>query len=155
MRGINMNEHKPPFDIDNTMVNLVMMIMENLGKLDNTDGLNRLPNLRHTNRIKSIYSSLAIENNALSIMQVRQVINGKNVIGPMEDITAVKNALKAYETIDNIDPFSIQDLLKVHHLMMNGLVIKSGELRTSQVGVFGDDGKKVHMAPHQNLFHLN
>lgn len=147
-----MNEHKPPFEIDDKMVNLVMMIMENIGKLDNTDGLNRLPNLRHTNRIKSIYSSLAIENNALSIMQVRQVINGKNVMGPMEDITAVKNALKAYEAIDSIDPFSIQDPLKVHHLMMNGLVIKSGEIRTTQVGVFGDEGRIVHMAPINTCF---
>lgn len=56
------------------------------------------------NRIKSIHSSFAIENNTLSIEQVTDVIDGKHVIGPKEDIVAVQNANLAYKELENINP---------------------------------------------------
>lgn len=48
---------------------------------------------------------LSIENNQLSLFQVEAVINGKAVIGEQKDIQEVKNAYKAYEEIDNINPY--------------------------------------------------
>ena len=41
---------------------------------------------RRTNRIKTIYSSLAIEQNTLTIDQVTAVISGKRVLAPPKDI---------------------------------------------------------------------
>lgn len=71
--------------------------------------MNRFPELRKKTRIQSIHSSLAIANNQLSLFQVAAVINGKAVIGEQKDIQEVKNAYKAYEGIDNINPYSVED----------------------------------------------
>lgn len=141
----------PPYEITDEMLELVSNIMENLGKLSNVNKLEKLPRLRRVNRIKSIHSSLAIENNTLSIEQVTDVINGKQVFGPKEDIIAVHNANLAYKELENINPYSIDDLLKIHGVMMNGLVSEAGKIRTGQVGVYNKDGKVVHLAPPAKL----
>ncbi len=147
-----MNEkYIPPYEITDEMLELVSNIMENLGKLSNVNKLEKLPRLRRVNRIKSIHSSLAIENNNLSIEQVTDVINGKQVFGAKEDIIAVHNANLAYKELENINPYSIDDLLKIHGIMMNGLVSEAGKIRTGQVGVYNNDGKVVHLAPSAKL----
>ena len=137
----------PPYEITDEMLELVSEIMENLGKLSGVNELEKLPRLRRVNRIKSIHSSLAIENNTLSIEQVTDVIDGKRVLGPKEDIVAVQNANLAYKELENINPYTIDDLLKVHSIMMNGLVSEAGKIRTGQVGVYNEHGKVVHLAP--------
>ena len=142
-----MDNYIPPFDITDKMFEMVSEIMEELGKLSSVNELERLPRLRKVSRIKSIHSSLAIENNTLSIKQVTDVIEGKRVLAPADDILAVKNAFAAYKELDNIDAFSLKDLQKVHGIMMDGLVLESGMLRTGSVGVFDSDGNVIHVAP--------
>ena len=129
------------------MFELAAQIMEQLGKLSNVNELERLPRLRKVSRIKSIHSSLAIENNTLSIKQVTDIIEGKRVHGPADDIIAVKNAFAAYKELENIDAFSLTDLQKVHGIMMDGLVTESGMLRTGDAGVFDSNGNVIHIAP--------
>lgn len=137
----------PPYEITDEMLELVSQIMENLGKLNGVNKLEKLPRLRRVSRIKSIHSSLAIESNTLSIEQVTDVIDGKRVLGPEEDILAVKNANEAYKQLENINPYNIDDLLNVHKIMMNALVFEAGEIRTGQVGVVNEKGEVVHLAP--------
>lgn len=137
----------PPYELTDEMIELVSEIMENLGKLSGVNELEKLPRLRRVSRIKSIHSSLAIENNTLSIEQVTDVINGKRVLAPQKDIEEVHNAVDAYEKLNEINPYSIDDLLKIHGIMMNGLVKECGRLRSGQVGVYNQDGKVVHLAP--------
>ena len=137
----------PPYEITDEMLEVVSQIMENLGKLNGVNELEKLPRLRRVSRIKSIHSSLAIENNTLSIEQVTDVIDGKRVLGPEEDILAVKNANKAYKQLENINPYKIEDLLKVHKIMMNDLVYDAGQIRTGGVGVYNEKGEVVHLAP--------
>ena len=141
------DKYIPPYEITDEMLELVSEIMENLGKLSGVNELEKLPRLRRVSRIKSIHSSLAIENNTLSIEQVTDVINGKRVLAPQKDIEEVHNAFNAYEKLSEINPYSIEDLLKIHSIMMNGLVKESGSLRSGQVGVYNQDGKVVHLAP--------
>lgn len=141
------DKYIPPYEITDEMLDLVSEIMENLGKLSGVNELEKLPRLRRVSRIKSIHSSLAIENNTLSIEQVTDVINGKRVLAPQKDIEEVHNAFNAYEKLSEINPYSIYDLLKIHGIMMNGLVKESGSLRSGQVGVYNQDGKVVHLAP--------
>ena len=140
-------KYQPPFNITDDMLSLVADIMEILGELKGVSNLEKMPRLRKVNRLKSIHSSLAIENNTLSLSQVTDVIDGKRVLAPYEDILAVKNASFAYKFMDKVDPYSIKDLLKVHFVMMNGLVSEAGQLRTNQVGVFNEKGEVVHLAP--------
>ncbi len=141
------DKYIPPYEITDEMLELVSEIMENLGKLSGVNELEKLPRLRRVSRIKSIHSSLAIENNTLSIEQVTDVINGKRVLAPQKDIEEVHNAFNAYEKLSEINPYSIDDLLKIHGIMMNSLVKEAGSLRSGQVGVYNQDGKVVHLAP--------
>ena len=80
-----MKKYEPPFTITNIMLDRISSIMKKIGKLDNYKDLNKMPVLRRNNRIKSIHSSLAIEANSLSINQVKDIIDGKVVIGPKNE----------------------------------------------------------------------
>lgn len=141
------DKYIPPYEITNEMLELVSEIMENLGKITGVNELEKLPRLRKVSRVKSIHSSLAIENNTLSIEQVTDIIDGKRVLGPEQDILAVKNANDAYKELNNLNPYNIDELLKVHKIMMGGLVSEAGKIRTGQVGVYNEKGKVVHLAP--------
>lgn len=141
------NKYVPPYEITDEMLRLISDIMENLGRLSGVNELEKLPRLRRVNRIKSIHSSLAIENNTLSFEQVTAVINGKPVLAPQKDVLEVQNAFRAYEKLDEINPYSVDDLLKIHGVMTDGLVKEAGQLRSGQVGVYNQDGKVVHLAP--------
>ena len=142
-----MNNYIPPFEITNEMFEISTEIMENLGKLSNVNELEKLPRLRKVSRIRSIHSSLAIENNTLSIEQVTDILDGKRVLGARDDIIAVKNAFEAYKELDSVNPYDLKDLLKVHGIMMKGLVEEAGHLRSGNVGVFDENGNVVHTAP--------
>ena len=142
-----MDKYIPPYDITEEMLELTSEIMELLGELKNVNELEKLPRLRRVSRIKSIHSSLAIENNTLSLQQVTDVIEGKRVLGPQDDIIAVKNAFQTYKVIDEVNPFSIEDLTKMHKIMMNDLVDEAGKIRTSSVGVINQNGDVIHVAP--------
>lgn len=146
-----MDNYVPPYDITEEMLELTSEIMEILGEFNSVNDLDKLPRLRRVSRIKSIHSSLAIENNTLTLQQVTDVIEGKRVLGPEDDILAVKNAFNVYKTLDNIKPFSLKDLTKAHGIMMNGLVEEAGQIRTSPVGVINQDGKVIHIAPPANM----
>ena len=84
-----MDNYIPPFDITNIMLDRISSIMKKVGKLDNYKDLNKMPVLRRNNRIRSIHSSLAIEANSLSFDQVKDIIDGKKVIGPQDEIQEV------------------------------------------------------------------
>ncbi len=146
-----MDKYVPPYDITEEMLDLTSEIGELIGELKNVNDLEKLPRLRRINRIKSIHSSLAIENNTLSLKQVTDVIDGKRVLAPQDDILAVKNAFEAYKTLDALNPFSIEDFKKSHGVMMKGLVEEAGKLRTSSVGVIDQNGKVIHVAPPSDM----
>ena len=105
-----MQNYIPPFEITNIMLERFSSIMKKIGGLENYKDLNKMPVLRRNNRIKSIHSSLAIEANSLSLSQVKDVIDGKLVIGPEKEIQEVKNAYNAYLKIKEVNPYSIKDL---------------------------------------------
>lgn len=94
-------------------------------------------------KLPSQDSSLAIEQNSLSLDQVSDVINGKRVLASPQDIREVKNAYEAYEYLSKFNPYSLDDLLNAHHFMMNGLVENAGCFRSSGVGVY-DGNKLIH-----------
>ena len=131
-----MENNNPPYSITNNMINLVSEIMLKIGEANCFEELNKFSELRRKTRIRSIYSSLAIENNGLSLNQVEDVINGKIVIGDMKDIQEVKNALNAYNELDNLDPYSLDDLKKAQGFLTHGIEEDSGMFRNHAEGVF-------------------
>lgn len=142
-----MNNYIPPFTITNNMLEMVSSIMKKIGKLDNYKDLNKMPILRRNNRIKSIHSSLAIEANSLSLNEVKDIIDGKLVVGSQKEIQEVKNAYNAYLRIKEVNPFSIKDLKSVHGIMTYLTVQESGEFRKGNEGVFDENGNLIHMCP--------
>lgn len=142
--------YKPPFSITNFMLNEALSITDKIGKISFYDSLERMPILRRNNQINSIHSSLAIEANSLSIDQTRDVINGKAVVGPQREIQEVKNAYKAYESIDEYNAYSEMDLKKAHHTLMDSIDPEAGEYRNHGEGVF-DGEQVVFVAPPENL----
>ena len=84
-----MGEYKPPFTITNEILSYVSSISEKIGRITAIRSLETKPHLRKNNRIKSIHSSLKIEANSLSLGQVRDVINGRLVLGEQKEIQEV------------------------------------------------------------------
>ena len=141
-----MGEYKPPFTITNEILSYVSSISEKIGRITAISSLETKPHLRKNNRIKSIHSSLKIEANSLSLGQVRDVINGRLVLGEQKEIQEVKNAYAAYESLSEINPYSIKDLKKFHGIMTKYLVEEYGEFRHGEEGVFNGD-ECIFMAP--------
>ncbi|MCF6312161.1 MAG: Fic family protein [Verrucomicrobiales bacterium] len=139
----------PPYTITPAILDLLTRIAEEVGRLglgDTSSPASRSPQLRRKNRIKSIHASLAIENNTLSLEQVTALIEGKRVLGPPKEVQEVKNAFAAYEGLAGWSPYRIDDLLRAHALMMDGLVDRPGAFRSGGVGIA--KGKTVvHLAP--------
>ena len=143
-------ENYPPYSITDKMLNYVSDIMKKIGEANYFENLNKYPELRRKSRIRSIHSSLAIENNQLSLFQVEDVINGKMVIGEQKDIQEVKNAYKAYDELDKINPYSIQDLKKLHGIMTFLTVEDSGKFRNHGECV-RDGDTVIFVAPPEKM----
>lgn len=139
-----MRNKKPPFEITEAALSDVMEISELVGKISSTQNLSTSPILRHQNRIRTIYSSLAIEQNTLSLEQVTAVLSGKRVLAPPKDIAEVKNAYEIYDHLAELNPYSVDDLLLAHRTMMQGLVREAGEFRSRPVGVVDSKGNVLH-----------
>ena len=74
------------------------------------------------------------------------IFDGKHILGDPNEIKEVRNAYETYEMILDLDPASVQDLLKVHKIMINGLIPENGRFCSGGVGVFDED-IVAHMAP--------
>lgn len=131
--------YEPPFERTSTIDALCMEIAELVGMLHPSSGLGTSPTLHRELRIRTIRSSLMIEGNTLSEEAVAAIMDGKRVLGPTRDILEVENAKRAYELIDSLDPLSLDDLLRAHRVMMDGLIEHAGRFRSGDVGVFDGD----------------
>ena len=141
--------YKPPFNITNAMLVRSMNISEKITKISNYQNLKKMPILRRNSNIKSIHSSLAIEANSLSIKEVKDIIDGKLVIGPINEILEVKNAYKVYSKLNEFDAYSEKDLIKAHDIFVEGLTTNKG-YRNHAEGVFDGD-KVIFVAPSHKL----
>ena len=139
-----MKNHKPPFEITEKIISDIIEIGELVGKVNINNQLTTNPPLRRSNRIRTIYSSLAIEQNTLDIDQVTAVLSGKRIIGPPKDIAEVQNAYEIYECMDTLSPYSTDDLLKSHYIMVKGLVSEAGRFRSRPVGVVDSNANILH-----------
>ena len=137
---------KPPYQITDKILNLVVSISEKLGEV-NANHLHKPPTeLRKKNRIKTIQSSLEIEGNTLTEEQITALLNDERVIAPQKDILEVQNAIKVYEKLIEFNSNSLKDLQAAQSILMQGLIEGSGKFRTKNVGIV--KGSKVeHLAP--------
>lgn len=138
--------YKPPFEITSKIIELISNISEKIGEINTLQDSPYHIQLRKENRIKTIHSSLAIENNSLSLKQITAIIEGKRVLGNPNEIKEVKNSIQAYDLLLSLNSYNEKDLLNAHKLMMQDLVERNGKYRMDGVGIF-DGERVVHMAP--------
>lgn len=79
---------------------------------------NKKRNLKIKSKVRSIYSSLAIEDNSLSLNSIERIIDDKLVLGDRREIQEVKNANELYENIDVYDWRNETDFIKAHTILM-------------------------------------
>ena len=127
--------YEPPFLRTPRIEALCMDIAESVGSLGPNSKLSTNPTLHRKLRISTIYSSLLVEGNELSLDQVTAIIDGKRVLGNQNDIREVENARNAYDMLPDLDPLSLDDLLLAHKAMMTGLVPEAGRFRSKNAGV--------------------
>lgn len=142
--------YKPHFTITSKTLSRSISITEKLTKISLYDSLDRMPILRRNNRIRSVHSSLEIEANSLSLSQIKDIISGVHVIGPEKEILEVKNAYKAYQMIDKLNPYSEKDLLKAHKILTDSLVKNPGTYRNHKEAVYSGN-KIIFVAPPEDM----
>jgi len=141
-----MEAYTPAYQITDQIITLISSISEKLGRLAARRGFEAKLHLRRNNKIRSIHSSLKIEANSLSLGEVRDVIEGKTVLGPQKEIQEVKNAYDAYAELASLDPYSLKELKRLHGMMTKNIVEDAGRFRLGEEGVFQGD-RCIFMAP--------
>ena len=129
-------DYLPVYTITNKIVNLISAITEITTKIIINDNMGSNPRLRRDNRVRTIQASLAIENNSLSLEQVTDIINGKRILGAPSEICEVKNAFEAYNKLLEMNPYSIQDIMLAHKILMKELTKEAGSFKNGGVGIF-------------------
>jgi Fic family protein len=143
-------KRKPKFTITEEMLSYVADIAEIVGGIRSLNTLDRFPKLCTDSRIKSIHSTLVFVNNSLTSEKVASIYEGKNAVGFSEDICEIQNAISAYDELDNLDPFDVDELVRVHGIMTKDFAHDSGKFRTSGSGVYCGDGQLLRMMPPPN-----
>ena len=139
----------PIFNIDEEMNELLNNINLKLNDIKITDKQKRKYMITKS-KVRSIHSSLAIEANSLSLFDVENILEHKQIIGKRDEIQEVKNAIEAYDKINDYDYKSEKDFIEVHSLMMKYFDEDNGSYRNHGEGV-EKDGKVIYMAPESLL----
>ena len=79
---------KPPYQITDEILNLVVTISEKLGEINATHLYKPPAELRKKNRIKTIQSSLEIEGNTLTEEQITALLENKRHL--LQEKTSLK-----------------------------------------------------------------
>ena len=157
---INMQIDKPPYQITSEILSLLSLVYIKIGEISALQLSPPPAELRKSNRIKTIQSTLAIEGNSLTETQITAILENKRVLAPQKDILEVQNAIAVYNQLHSFKAFQVKSLLQAHQILMKGLILDAGKLRKGNVGIV--KGSKVtHVAPSDtmvpvlltNLFH--
>ena len=119
-------EDIPTYEISQESFVLIQRIEELLVQTRRITDRKVTLRLRKASMIRSINSSLAIEGNDMDLLNVRDIVNGKIVEGPFDEVLEVKNAIEAYRMAKTVDLWSIDDFLKVFDALMFRLIQSEG-----------------------------
>jgi Fic family protein len=132
------------------MLDLVEKIGELLGRFAERYPVEFNLQLRRISRVKTIQGSLQIEGNPLSVEQVTAVLDGKRILAAPRDVQEIRNAIKAYDSMNLWNALSQEDLLKAHAELTLGLIDDSGQYRRGSAGVKRGE-QLVHIAPPAHM----
>ena len=136
---------EPVYHIDEEIENMINNIDKKISNIIVNDKQKRKYMVTKS-KVRSIHSSLSIEANSLSLFDVENISNNKKVLGKKNEVQEVKNAIEAYNHINDFDYKSEDDFLKVHQIMMKYFDEDNGGYRNHGEGV-EKNGKIIYMAP--------
>ena len=110
---------KPPYELTTEILKLVASISQKIGEVNARFLFKTNPILRKQNRIKTIHSSLQIEGNTLSELQITEIIENKKVIGPKKDILEVTNAIEVYSQLKVFNYQNEKDFHQCHCVIIH------------------------------------
>lgn len=139
---------EPIFYIDEEIKDLVEDINNRLNIIKISDKQKRKYMITKS-RVRSIHSSLSIEDNSLSLFDVENLSQNKKILGKKDEIQEVKNAIEAYNKINKFNYKKEEDLLEVQKIMMKYFNEDNG-YRTHGEGVKKDD-VIIYIAPDSIL----
>lgn len=102
--------------------------------------------LRRQAILRMAHTSTSIEGNRLAQFEVGKILEGKTVRASKKDILEVENYYQALQKLDEMSkvkhPIILEEILKLHQIVIAGLVEKSkvGKFRPSDVFVIDDLG---------------
>jgi len=141
-----MNSYKPPYTLTSKMLTLSTQIGEELTRIEYDNKKIITPKLRKKNRIKTLSGTLEIEGNFLGEEKITAILEGQRVLGTTLELAEVEGAIHAYNAFETYHHDSLDDLLKAHKTLMDGVLKTAGNFRTVNVGVGSKDGVS-HVAP--------
>lgn len=140
------------YNLDNHMSKLINEIDNKLNQVEIKDSHKR-DYLITKSKVRSIHSSLAIEDNSLTLQDVEKISNKKTIMGEKKEIQEVKNAVALYENVSKFDYKSENDFLKAHQIIMKGFEDDGGYYRNHGEGI-QKNGKIIYRAPDSILVPL-
>lgn len=140
---------EPVFNIDNEMELLINEINKKLDEIKINDKQKR-KYMVSKSKVRSIHSSLSIEANSLPLFAVENISYDKPVLGKMNEVQEVKNAIEVYNNIDKYDYKSEKDFLDAHKIMMRYFEDDNGGYRNHGEGI-NKNGEIIYMAPESIL----
>ncbi len=90
------------FFINDEMNKLIDDIENKINKVKITDSKKRKYMIKKA-MVRSVHSSLAIEENTISLFNTEKIFENKQVIGKKEEIQEVKNAFKFYNMLNEFN----------------------------------------------------
>lgn len=110
------------FNITAEMFFLIADIMEEIGKLSEfSKSLDNFPKLKKEMLIKSVCATLCFDDIVVSKEQVSRIMLNKRVYMQDDKLQKVKNIIKAYESLEKINPYNVEDLFKVNDILTDKL----------------------------------
>ena len=140
---------EPVFIVDDEMNSLINEIDKKLNEIKITDKQKR-KYMVSKSKVRSIHSSLSIEANSLPLFAVENISYDKPVLGRMDEVQEVKNAIEVYNNIDKYNYKSEKDFLDAHKIMMRYFEDDNGGYRSHGEGIKKND-EIIYMAPESIL----
>ena len=142
MNGLNLNIK---YNISDEMQNSLKRIDDKLNKLL-VPTSDKKKNLLLKTKIRSVASSLAIENISVSETNIEEIDKGNKVIEDKNNVVAVKNALYLYNHTEEFNYLKEEDLIKAHMILMKYFEDDNGGYRKHGEGV-KKENKLIYVTP--------
>lgn len=106
------------------------------------------------NLVRAIYASISEEGSVISEGEAADMLKGKLIANNLTELVKITNVHKAYEEIPSYDPYKIEDFLRAHKIITDGLIKEAGMFRMLNVNIIYDDeilhsGVKPETIPDQ------